>query len=82
MSEFNYTQEETKAFIQRGVALAQKFNTVIALEPKDTITMGIVITACGELFASRAIDAAHAEKMGRDLASSVTALFNMRQVAK
>lgn len=78
MSDYTYSPEEVQKFIDRGVALAKKFELVIGMEPKDTVTFGDMITACAYLFASRATDQAHAEKLAKDLAVSVMSLYGMR----
>lgn len=73
-----YTPEESRAFIDRGLALAKKFDTVVAAEPEGSVTYGTMITACASLFASRAKDQPSAEKLAKDLAVSVMSLYQMR----
>lgn len=71
-----YTAEETKKFLEDGLALGKMFSAVIAAQ--GNTTFATVIMACASLFAERAADKEHAEKLAKDLAGSVMSLYQLR----
>jgi hypothetical protein len=73
-----YTPDEMKDWIKRGGKLAEQIETLIKLQPKDTVTMGVVIQATAHLFATRATDRDHAQKLAQDVSAAIFALFDMR----
>jgi hypothetical protein len=77
-----YSKEELDAITRKGVLLGKELDRLILSKPKDTVTMGMVITAVAYLFAVRATDKNHVVALSKDIATAINALHDQKVASK
>jgi len=79
---FSYTPDELQAIVDKGIALGKEIDYLILTKPRNTVTMGMVITAVAYLFATRAEDKNHVALLARDIATAINSLHDQRTPRK